>query len=434
MDSKFVQRFIEIASLLGRQRHLVAIRDGFIAIIPFIIVGSFAVLINNFPPIGSFHFVEWMNQRFGDENWQTIGNTIWLGTFAIFGLLIVFSIAYQLAKSYQMDGLTAGFIATSSYIMLVPTTPNDWGLDFTWLGLKGVFIAIVLAIGLTELYRMLIQSKLTIKVPEGVPSGVEKSIQSFIPTMIILILVGLFQWTFALLMDTSIFEFVYYAIQQPFQGLSDTLPAAIIVSFLNQLFWFVGLHGTNILGGIVEPIYLSLILENINVFHATKSAFDVPNIVTKPFLDAFVFMGGAGTTLSLIFAILIVARKEKNNQYKEVAKLSLPAGIFNINEPIIFGLPIVLNLVMFIPFLFIPTILTIISYFSLATGLVPKTVALVPWSTPPILSGYLVTGGSFRGICLQIFNLFVATMIYIPFVHIGIRMAIQQTGGEKGGK
>lgn len=428
MNSKFMEKFIEIAGRIGAQRHLVAIRDGFVAIMPLIIVGSIAILINNFPPLGNFEFVEWMNGIFGDGNWQTVGGSIWNGTFAVLGLLIAFSIAYNLAKSYDIDGLSAGLISAAAYIMLVPETP-DWGLNFAWLGAQGLFIAIILGLVLTELFRVLVNSKFTIKMPEGVPDGVARSFMALIPASIILIIVGFFQAMISVFAEVSVFEIIFNVIQEPLQGLGDTLPAAMIISFLNHLLWFFGLHGTNILGSVIEPIYLPLIEENLNLFSSGVSAFDVPNLVTKPFLDSFVFMGGSGTTIALIIAILIVVRQEKNHPYREVAKLSAPAGLFNINEPVIFGLPIVLNPVMLIPFIFIPVLLTVISYVALATGIVPKTVAILPWTTPPILSGYLVTGGSWRGVGLQIVNIGVAVLLYIPFVMAGVRALKQRMEG-----
>lgn len=423
-----MENFIEIAGRIGAQRHLVAIRDGFVAIMPLIIVGSIAILINNFPPLGNFEFVEWMNGIFGDGNWQTVGGSIWNGTFAVLGLLIAFSIAYNLAKSYDIDGLSAGLISAAAYIMLVPETP-DWGLNFAWLGAQGLFIAIILGLVLTELFRVLVNSKFTIKMPEGVPDGVARSFTALIPASIILIIVGFFQAMISVFAEVSVFEIIFNVIQEPLQGLGDTLPAAMIISFLNHLLWFFGLHGTNILGSVIEPIYLPLIEENLNLFMSGVSAFDVPNLVTKPFLDSFVFMGGSGTTIALIIAILIVVRQEKNHPYREVAKLSAPAGLFNINEPVIFGLPIVLNPVMLIPFIFIPVLLTVISYVALATGIVPKTVAILPWTTPPILSGYLVTGGSWRGVGLQIVNIGVAVLLYIPFVMAGVRALKQRMEG-----
>ncbi|WP_181397422.1 PTS sugar transporter subunit IIC [Gracilibacillus dipsosauri] len=421
MNNKFMQKFIEIAGRIGSQRHLVAIRDGFVAIMPLVIIGSLAILVNNFPPFGNFEFVTWMNSIFGDGNWQQVGGSIWNGTFAVLGLLVSFTIAYNLAKSYQVDRLSAALISSASYIMLVPVTA-DFGLNMNWLGTQGLFVGIIVALLTTELFRLLVTNeKLTIKMPEGVPSGVTKSFRALVPTMIILILVGLCQALLMVLAETSIFEVIFTAIQKPIQGLSDSLPAALIVALLNHILWFFGLHGTNIIGSIIEPIYIPLVEENLSLFQTGVSAYDVPNIVTKPFLDAFVFMGGSGTTIALLIAIFMVVRNQQKHPYREVAKVSAPASLFNINEPVIFGLPIVLNPIMLIPFVLVPVILTIITYFAMYTGMVPKTVALLPWTTPPILSGYLVTGGSWRGVVLQLFNIAIGIIIYIPFILAGVK-------------
>lgn len=432
MNSKFMQRFIEIAGRIGAQRHLVAIRDGFVAIMPLIIAGSIAVLINNFPPFGKkFDFVGWMNGIFGDGNWQLVGGTVWNGTFAVLGLLVAFSIAYNLAKSYEVDGLSAGLISIASYIMLVPVT-EDWGLNFAWLGSQGLFVGIIVSIITTELFRLLMsKDKLVIKMPELVPEGVSKSFAALFPAMIILALVGLFQALMTALAGVNVFEVIFDVIQKPLQGIGDSLPAAMVVAFLNHLLWFFGLHGTNILGGVIEPIYLPLLEQNVDLWAGGMSAFDVPYIVTKPFFDTFVYMGGSGTTLALLIAIFIVVRNERKHPYREVAKLAAPAGLFNINEPVIFGLPIVLNPVFLIPFIFGPVILTVISYVALSTGLVPRTVAMLPWTTPPIFSGYLVTGGSWRGVALQVVNLTISVLMYIPFIMAGVRAWNQQMKEDK---
>lgn len=431
MNSAFMQKFIEIAGRIGSQRHLVAIRDGFVAIMPLIIVGSLAILINNFPPFGKVNFVNWMNGIFGEGNWQEVGGTIWNGTFAVLGLLIAFSIAYNLAKSYEVDGLSAGLISTAAYIMLVPVT-EDWGLNFAWLGAQGLFVAIIVSILTTELFRVLMgNKKLVIKMPEGVPEGVAKSFAALFPAIIILVLVGFFQALMSVFADTSIFEVIFNMIQKPLQGLGNTLPAAIIIALLNHLLWFFGLHGTNILGGVIEPVLLPLIEKNADLWANGSSAFDVPYIVTKPFFDVFVYMGGSGTTIALLIAVFIVLRQDKKHPYREMGKLAAPAGIFNINEPVIFGLPIVLNPIFLFPFILGPVILTIISYFALSIGLVPKTVAILPWTTPPILSGYLVTGGSWRGVALQVINLTIAVILYMPFVMAGVRALKQRIGEQK---
>lgn len=196
---------------------------------------------------------------------------------------------------------------------------------------------------------------------------------------------------------------------------------AMLISFLHHFLWFFGLHGTNILAGVIEPIYLPFIERNADLFARGMSAYDVPYIITKPFFDVFVYMGGAGTSIALIVAVFIVIQQEKNYPYREISKLAAPAGIFNINEPIIFGIPIVFNPIFFVPFIVGPVVLTITSYIALASGIVPKTVAFLPWTTPPFISGYLVTGGSWRGTALQIINLGISVMLYLPFVMIGVR-------------
>jgi len=401
MNSKFMQKFIEIAGIIGGQRHLLAVRDGFVAIMPLIIIGSLATLINNFPPIGSFDLVGILNHIFGEGNWQQVGNGIWNGTFAILGLLVAFSIANTLSKSYNIDGLSAGLISAAAYILLVPIT-EDGGLTLDWLGAEGLFVAIILGLGVTELFRLLSQSKLTIKMPEGVPEGVAKSFKALIPAIFILTLIGLFHALINVFTGMSIFEIIFAAIQKPLQGFGDTLPAAMLYAFLHQLLWFFGLHGTNILGSVTNPIFLPLIEENASLFADGVSAFDVPNIVSQPFFDSFVQMGGSGITLALLIAIFIVVRQDRKHPYKEVAKFSAPAAIFNINEPVIFGLPIVLNPVFLIPFIFVQVILTIVAYFAISSGLVPKPVAILPWTTPPILSGYLVKGGKLARNCFAI--------------------------------
>lgn len=419
--------FIELASRIGAQRHLVAIRDGFITIMPLIIVGSLAILINNFPPLGSFHLVKILNNIFGEGNWQLVGSSIWMGTFAIMGILVTFSVSYHLAKSHDMNGLSAGLISVAVYIILVPLTP-DGGLNVDWLGAQGLFVAIILALLVTEFTRVLINLGITLKMPQGVPKGVANSFKALIPAIIILIVVGFSQSFLSVFFEKSIFEIIFALIQGPLQGLGNTLVAALIIAFSTHILWFFGLHGTNILGAVIEPLYLPLIQQNIELWKNGVSAFDVPNIITKPFFDTYVYMGGAGTTVSLIIAIFIAVRIEKKHPYREVAKFSSPAGLFNINEPIIFGLPIVLNPVMLIPFVFVPILLTIISYCALAINFVPKTVAMLPWATPPIISGYLVSGGSWRGVLLQVVNLTVSVLVYMPFVAMGVKAMNKEKG------
>ncbi|WP_180316723.1 PTS sugar transporter subunit IIC [Shouchella shacheensis] len=410
------KHFIPIAGRIGAQRHLVAIRDGFVAIMPLIIIGAFATLINNLP-LPTIETWQENVGRFLGENWTMFGGNIWDATFAIMGLLVTATIAYHLANSYDVDGMSAAVLSLATLIMFTPLT-EDWGISMAWVGAQGLFVALINAMVVTELFRLLVKSKFTIKMPAGVPEGVVKSFQALVPMGVILMLFSLIQMGMVLAFESSVHEQVFTLIQQPLTGLSDSLPAALLIVFIQHLLWFFGLHGTNIIGPITDSIYLPLLEQNISQFSAGVSAYDVPHIVTKAMLDAYVYMGGAGVTLGLIIAIFIVA---KTSHYRTIGKLGGAGGAFNINEPVLFGLPIVLNPVMLIPFLLIPIILTLTSYFAILIGFVPKTVALLPWTMPPFISGWLVSGGSFAGVVLQIFNLGLAVLMYIPFLRAAER-------------
>lgn len=405
------KHFIPVAGKIGAQRHLVAIRDGFVSVIPLIIIGSFAILLNNFPLPNIDRYQAFMMGIFG-ENFTMFGGNIWDASYAILAVLVTMSISYHLARSYSVDGLSAAILSVSTLVMISPFT-EDWGLSLAWTGSQGLFVALFNALIITELFRILVKSRFTIKMPQGVPDGVTKSFRSLVPFLIILVGVSLFQMFMTLVVETSVHELIFNWIQAPLLKLSNSLPAALIVVFLNHFLWFFGLHGTNIMSPVMEGVYLTASITNTELVQAGASIFSNElAIVTKAFFDAYVFMGGSGTTLALIAAIFIVS---KTSHYRTVGKLGGPGAAFNINEPIMFGMPIVLNASLFIPFIVIPILLTVISYFAISLGFVAKTAVAIPWTTPPIISGFLVSG-HWSGVVLQLFNLALATLIYIPFI------------------
>lgn len=417
----FEKKFVPFFSRVGSQRHLAAVRDGFVALIPLLIAGSFAVLINNFP---SETYQSFMPQIFGD-GWKGFGGNIWWGTFAVISLFLVFSISYNLAKSYDVDGLSAGLLALANYLIFIPqaasvTSPGGetfdaWGnINWGFTNSMGMFVAILVAFVSTEIYVRLRKSdKLIIKMPDGVPPAVSRAFASLIPGVIVLSIFSLLM-IFISLTGSSIFAIIETWVAAPMRTVADSFGSALFIPFFTSFLWFFGLHGANIIGGIIEPILLPLIEINASLAIAGNEPV---HIVTKSFLDAFVYIGGAGTTLSLILAMLILG---KSKVTKQMGKLGIGPGLFNINEVMMFGLPIVLNPVMLIPFILAPMVLSGFSYIMIAIGLVPKTIAIMPWITPPIIGGFVATG-SFMGSLLQIVNIAISTMIYLPFVIISDR-------------
>lgn len=403
--------FVPIAGKIGSQRHLVAIRDGFVAIMPLIVVGSFAVLINNIPwkPYQNF-----MMKVFG-ESWTSFGGNIWTGSFAIMSLLVAFTIAYNLARHYNSNGLAAGALSFGCLLMLYNGSSKDWALPFAYLGAQGLFVAIFVALVSTEIFvHLLGNKKLVIRMPESVPPAVSRSFAALIPGALTLVAFSLFKVFLVAVKIPDIHNTIFTLIQQPLMGLADSLGAALIIVFLVHLLWFFGLHGGNIILPVTSAIFLPLMDANIAAFKAGEQA---PNVITSGFFDSFVYMGGAGTTICLLIALFIAAKRKEN---RSIAKLGIGPGIFNINEPVLFGIPMVLNPVYAIPFVLTPLVITVISWFSIATGLVPKTISIPTWTIPPIINGALATG-SWRGAALNIVCLIIGVGIYMPFVLIAER-------------
>lgn len=410
--------FVPFASKIGSQRHLVAIRDGFVTIMPLMILGSMAILINNLP-IGPYQ--DFMTNLFGGDIWKQFGGNLWEGTFQVISLLTAFTIAYQLANSYGKDALSAGIVSVASLIILMEPISEGTGLPIIWAGAQGLFIAIITALVSTEIFiRLLGNKRLVIKMPEGVPPAVAKSFSSLFPSMITLSIFALFEVLTLAVDIPDIHQSFYELIQAPISNLSNTLFAAVIIALLIHFLWFFGLHGSNMMEPIMQAVYLPAIEANSAAYKAGEA---IPHIVTKPFFDAFMYLGGTGATLALITAVFIAGRRHKH--YYSISKMSAAPGLFNINEPILFGFPVVLNPILFIPFILIPVVLTVVSYTALSIGLVPKTIAFIPWTTPPVIGGFLATG-SWKGAALAIFNFAIAVVMYLPFIRIAVRMQFEK--------
>lgn len=429
----FLERYlVPVAARFGSQRHLVAIRDGFAALMPLIIAGSFAVLINNAPIPG---YGPLMDSIFSPA-WRGVGGSVFWGTIAVLAVLLSFSVAYNLAKSYNSNALNAGLLSMASFVSLLPQVAKvtdaagaevvGWGyIGWGFTNAQGMFVAIITALIATELYVRLSKSdKLVVKMPDSVPPAVSKSFAALFPSIIVLTIFGLFNAVFGVITSSDVISIFNKYLGMPLQNMTDSLGALLLIVFLNHILWFFGLHGSNILGAVIEPAMMPLLQTNMDAFNAGQAA---THIVTKPFLDCFIYLGGSGATISLLIAIFIAGKRKQN---KMIAELGFAPGLFNINEPVIFGLPIVLNPLLIIPFVFGPMVLALISYFALDLGYVPKTIAMVPWTTPPVIGGFIATG-SWKGGALAAMNLVVSILIYLPFVVAGEKLEEKRESDSK---
>lgn len=393
---KFMDKYIiPVAGKLGAQRHLVAVRDGFVAMIPITMIGALATLVNNLPIPAYQNF---MKNTFGDT-WTTLGGDLWWGSIATMALFLVVGVAYNLAKSYDEDGLQAGLIALSIFFVMSPQVANivteagdkvsGWGfVPSGYISNSALFTAIVIGLLATEIFVKLSRiKKINIKMPDGVPPAVARSFAKLIPGMLTIAIFG----AIGLLIKTlsgGLFlnDLLNTYLAAPLKGAADSLGSTMLITFFIHALWTIGLHGANIAMPITETLLMDLGAENAAL--AQAGATEGFHTLAGAFLDAFVYLGGSGMILGLIIALIIAGRRRK-----DMIALGLAPSVFNISEPVIFGLPIVLNPIYMIPFVLAPVVCSAVAYLAIDMGLVmPVIAAKIPWVTPPILGGFLATG------------------------------------------
>ncbi|MDY6228113.1 MULTISPECIES: PTS sugar transporter subunit IIC [unclassified Clostridium] len=408
MNEILEEKMLPIAAKLGNNKVLIAIRDGITLSMPLIIIGSLFLVIASFP------IEAW-------TNWLTemgIDTYLWKGvdsSFGLMGLVASFGVAYSFARQHKLDGVSAGIIALSSFIVVTPFVTGEAGagIPVGYMGSKGLFVAMVLGIISSLIFKWFIQHDIQIKLPEAVPPAVSRSFSALIPGAVI---ITLWLVIFAIIDRVglvNIHDLLGKILGGPLGLLGNNIFGTLFAILLNSLFWFVGIHGGNVVNSILKPIWLMNSDANRLIFQADKMA-DLPNIITMQFIDNYVFMGGGGATIGLVIVIAIIARKKKASKIsKTMAPLTLTPGLFNINEPTMFGLPIVMNISLLIPFILAPMANAIISYAAMATGLVAKTTGIaVSWTMPPIISGFFTTGGHISGSILQLVCIVVDVLIY----------------------
>lgn len=421
------EKFVPVAAKIGGQKHLVAIRDSFAGLMPLILVGAFAVLLNNvfFVPwsllanyIGAESaFIVWTN-----TNIAPLFSLMESGTFGIIALGLAFSLGYNRASSEEKDALSTGLITVAVFIMLGALSRNNeavasWVTNF--LGAQGIFIAMVVGLVTPEIYFAIVNKNWVIKMPDSVPPAVSRGFSAVIPGFIAVFSWAIIGYIFNIFLKLNIFNWFEQNIAQSLSVLGQNIFSILLISTLIPLLWFFGLHGANILEAVMSPIYGTAGLENIAKFSngitALGTGANELAVWVRGSWDAYVFMGGSGATLPLIVAILIFS---KVKGHREVAKVGLPTGVFMINEPVLFGIPIVLNPVYFIPFIIVQPVLTLVAFYATKIGFAGPIVNSVPWTTPPVLNAFLATNGSWGAVIVSIINLVLAFLIYMPFVMV----------------
>lgn len=413
MFAKLEKVLMPTAIKLGQNKALIAIRDGFLITTPLIIVGSIFLLIANFPIP---HWSEFWAGIFG-AGWESWVTRVSGSVFNTVGFFSCLGTAYAYAREKKVDSIQAAAVAAISFLVLTPDkifveTVKDpvSALSFEYLGTNGIFVGLVVAFVSVIIYSYTTKKGWTIKMPDGVPPAVTKSFAALVPSAIVMILFFVINILFGLTPFKTAHNFIFEVLQTPLKGAGNTLTAQIIYSLACTIFWFFGINGPAVANSVFAPITKILTMENLDAFQAGTK---LPNIFTDPFSNFFTNFGGGGSTLSLVIVMMLFC---KSKRIKELGKLSIVPGFFGINEPIIFGLPIVLNPIIIIPFILTPTINLLLSTFVTKIGLLPYTTGVsLPWTTPIGFSGYLSTGSIFAAVW-QLLLLILGCLIYYPFI------------------
>ena len=418
-SNKVIPAIMKFVSLKG----VVALKDGLLYTMPLTIVGSVFLLLANFPVPA---VVNW----FDSMGWIDPLNQAYGATFNIIALIGVIGIAYKYVKNEGYEALNAGVLAAVTFILTTDSfVVTESGeivsnvINKTWTAGQGMISAIIIGLLVGWIYSWFMKNDIRIKMPAGVPEGVANSFTALIPGFVIVTGATLIYSFFKFVLDTTFIEAVYAFIQTPLQGLGGVIVMTLMIPFL----WFFGIHGSTIVGGIIGSVLTANSLANQAILDSGM-ALTIENggrIVTQQFLDQFINVTGAGMTIGLVIYMIFFA---KSAQCKELGRLGGVPGLFNINEPILFGTPIVMNPFLAIPFIAMPVISGLILYFSIAVGLVPMFGGvMVPWTTPPIVSGFLV--GGWKMAVLQTFILALSFFVYLPFIRKIDKMNLQ---AEKG--
>ena len=379
---------------LGENRYMIAIKNGMILTVPFTIIGSIFMILAQFPSEGYQKFIE------PYKNVLMVPPSV---TFSIIGLIAVVGISYSLAKVYQIDTVRNVLMALSCFLLVQTTIGEDgmYALNTANFGTLGVFSAIIISFVVVEIYRFCMKKKLTIKMPESVPPAISKSFEILLPLLISLTLF----WIIRILFNFDINEALNSLFSPLVVGL-NTLPGIMLFMFLRSMLWCVGIHGGAVLS-VADPIFLTMLGANAE---ALAAGDPLPYVTAAGFVN-FLFLGGGGATFMLV--VFMMFSKEKG--LRTLGRLSFPASLFEINEPIVYGAPVVLNPILMIPYTLCNLILTLITYLLMNFDLMNRPVVSVPWTTPPILMQYLTSGGDWRAAVYGAGALVVSGMIYYPF-------------------
>lgn len=423
---QLMDKVMGFALKIQQNKYLSAISTGLMGTLPILMIGSIALLLAVLP----FDAYKAFITDIGLRSFLMLGSTL---TTSLIALYSAFAIAYRLAEKFNQEPMIPGVLAVLCFFMITPMVSADVNgtigsyLDTNMLGAKGLFTAMIVSLASCRLYCYFMDGKkLTIKMPDGVPPVIANSFAGLLPAIVVAILFMGVAWGFSFTSYGSFAQFVYSIISLPLQSLSSSLWSLVFIVFIQMVLWFFGLHGSLVVQSFVTALYLPMDTANMEAVAAGVANADLPNIMGKTFYSLFAGIGGAGGTLSLVILLVIMAKSQKN---KALGKLAIVPGCFTINEPIVFGYPMILNPIMVVPFILVPIVQVIIAYLAIASGICPRLNGVqVPFGMPVVVSGFIA--GGWKIAALQVVLVVAGIFMYLPFFKLSDRQAVAQEQGE----
>lgn len=409
-QEKLEKFFLPIGAKLANNKFISILKDSFIAIMPLTIAGSVALIIMCFPFIDKVIPANILNEVI------SFLDVVSSATLSLVALFLAGAIGYYYAKSENHEPLFGMIVGISSFLIITPLEMVVEGVEdivagiipMTWLGGQGLLVAMLVGFIGAFVYNKLVNSNMTIKLPDSVPPNVAEPFKILIPAFVTFILFAAVRYGMRFTSYGDIHTLFFTVFQTPLMALGASLPASIIIAIAIQLLWFMGLHGQNIAGAVMTPIWQSTMIANLT---AVQNGQAPEYIFTSQFFTGFIWMQFA----SLVIACVIFS---KSSQLKAVGKLSVGSACFNISEPIVFGSPVVMNFTLLIPWVLCMVVFVVITWACMVSGFCPLPIGTdIPWTTPPLISGWLITGSP-MGAIVQIINVAVGVLVYLPFIKV----------------
>lgn len=415
------EKLVPFSTKVAQNKYIQAIGQGAMGLMAIILVGSIFNLLNTLP-------FEPYQALLASSGLGDVFTAVYNAAMNFMGLFMVASVARSAAKSFGHDELTIEnmFLALMGYLILVPLVVNDAGdslANLNYLGSRGAFMAFIVALVTTKIHIAVVEAGITIKMPEGVPESVGKTFTAIIPAFFCALLFGAVRFAFSFTPYDNVIDAVYTLLQTPLAGLTGSLPGFIVIIIVAQLLWFVGVHGSYTVLPILFPIWFSYLPENMAAAAAGEA---IPHIWNISMYD-FACNGGCGCTLGLVIVMALFA---KSQRYKQFSKLVLPCGIFNINEPVVFGMPLMYNFTFIIPFMVTPILSLLLAYAGIQTGLMPAPTGIIGISSMPIVAYGLMQGG-WQIAAYQVVTTIMSAAIWFPFFKVADKQALSEEQNAK---